>query len=203
MQLFRTLFKTREQKYGWRFAEKCDWEPMDEILIFGKSHTLRVKDVPLDDKDRDKVTGMLNGYKHDSYSMFKMEPLFFGYIESINKTYDASRGCMITVNAKDHMKLLELSQVVTNAGSLPGHVMPSINFSLEYGLASFIEPIRQKAKLPDATIRLGLEKEQYDTLRKGNIVEIIGAVAGNCKADGTMVNELLVYIKSVTKGVVK
>ena len=26
-QLFRTLFKTREQKYGWRFAEKCDWEP--------------------------------------------------------------------------------------------------------------------------------------------------------------------------------
>ena len=49
----------------------------------------------------------------------------------------------------------------------------------------------------------GLEKEQYDTLRKGNIVEIIGAVAGNCKADGTMVNELLVCIKSVTKGVAK
>ena len=111
---------------------------MDEILIFGKSHTLRVSDAELDDDKRDPVTGMLLGYNHDTYSMFKMEPLFFGYIESINKTYDSNRGCVMTVNAKDHMKLLEVAQAVTNMGREIGHILPAINWDTDqYALAVF------------------------------------------------------------------
>ena len=133
---------------------------MDEILVFGKSHTLRVNDGELDDNNRDMPSYMLSAYKHDVYSMFKMEPLFFGYIETISKTYDASRGCMITVTAKDHMKLLELSQVVTNGGSLINHIMPSIDYSLEYGLASFQNPIGKTNILRDGAVRIGTEKEE-------------------------------------------
>lgn len=48
---------------------------------------------------------------------------------------------------------------------------------------------------------LGLEKEQYDNLRKGNSVEIIGYVTGNCNEDGTPKRNLTIYPKSVTKGV--
>lgn len=47
----------------------------------------------------------------------------------------------------------------------------------------------------------GLEKEQYDNLRKGNFVEIIGYIAGNCKEDGTPKSDLTILPKSVTKGV--
>ena len=110
---FRNLLKTREAKYGWRFAEKCDWEPMDEILVFGKSRSTRVDDSELDDASRDE-NGILNGYKHNNQKMFKMEPLFFGYIETITKTYNAGKGgCLIQVQAKDHLKLLEISKCCT------------------------------------------------------------------------------------------
>ena len=143
---FRTLFKTREAKYGWRFAEKCDWEPMDEILIFGKSLTLRTDDKELDDNDRDPNTGMLNGYKHNNQGMFKMEQIFFGYIEQVSKTYDASRGCVISVTAKDHLKLLELSRTNTNVGCLnPGQntpYIPALDWSdCQYGMVRIINPI--------------------------------------------------------------
>ena len=144
---------------------------MDEILIFGKSHTLRVGDAPLDDNERDLTTGMLKGYEHDTYTMFKMEPLFFGYIESINKTFDASRGCMITINAKDHMKLLEISQCITNAGSLIGHVMPSVNFSLEYGLASFSTSEIEKYNIDENSVRYGVDKERLSELTYTDIYE--------------------------------
>lgn len=49
----------------------------------------------------------------------------------------------------------------------------------------------------------GLDKEQYDNLRKGNSVEIIGFITGNCDKDGNKKSELIVLPKSVTKGVMK
>lgn len=165
-QIFRNLFKTREAKYGWRFAEKCDWEPMDEILIFGKSHTLRVDDVELDDNERDDKTFILKGYQHNPVQLFKMEPLFFGYIESINKTYDASRGCMISVNAKDHLKLMEICQACTNGGSVTGRMRPAINWShMPYGLCTFENPIGEMVTLSDGMIRIGASLEKLETAR--------------------------------------
>lgn len=161
---FRTLHKTREAKYGWRFAEKCDWEPMDEIQIFGRSHTLRVDDQELDDNQRDPKTGMLLGYNHNNQKAWKMEPLFFGYIESINKTYDASRGCMISINAKDHLKLLEICLACTNAGALTGGHgggPPAINWNLRYGLAGIENPILARVKRADGTIGYSVSYEEF------------------------------------------
>jgi len=175
---------------------------MDEILIFGKSHTLRVNDSPLDDNARDAQSGMLLGYQHDVYSMFKMEPLFFGYLESISKTYDASRGCMITVSAKDHMKLLEISQAVTNGGSLINHVMPSIDYSLEYGLASFQNPIQTQNVLADGLIRIGEEKEKLIEKTYGGLpakAQDYGFMFTNCMA-GLYIDEI-VQIQAAAAGV--
>ena len=47
----------------------------------------------------------------------------------------------------------------------------------------------------------GIDKEQYDNLRKGNYVEIIGWILGNCKEDGTIKDNLIICPKTVTKGV--
>ena len=41
---FRNLLKAREEQYGWKFAEKCDWEPMDEIWVMAKSMIQREGD---------------------------------------------------------------------------------------------------------------------------------------------------------------
>lgn len=117
---FRNLLKTREAKYGWRFAEKCDWEPMDELIIFGKSRSCRKNDPELDSSQRDD-NGILLGYHHDKTSEFKFEPLFFGYIDSVVKTYTAAKGgCMITIAARDHLKLLELSRSTSTPTFMPG-----------------------------------------------------------------------------------
>ena len=149
---FRSLFKAREAKYGWRFAEKCDWEPMDEILIFGKSLTLRADDKELDSLERDE-NGILEGYHHNTSAMFKMEQIFFGYIEQVNKTYDASRGCVISVTAKDHMKLLEQTRTCTNIGNLtPGMVngIPALDWSdNKYGLVRIVDPIMLRVQMAD------------------------------------------------------
>lgn len=163
-QIFRTLFKTREAKYGWRFAEKCDWEPMDEIMIFGKSRTLRVDDVELDDNCRD-ANGILLGYIHNPIQMFKMEPLFFGYIDSINKTYDANRGCMISINAKDHLKLMEICQACTNAGSAVGRIVPAVNWSKvdNYGTCVFENPVEDIITRADGTKHIGFSLEDFQT----------------------------------------
>lgn len=49
----------------------------------------------------------------------------------------------------------------------------------------------------------GLEKEQYNNLRKNNFVEIIGQIIGNSNEDGSTKSDLIVIPKSVTKGGVK
>ena len=122
---FRNLNKTREAKYGWRFAEKCDWEPMDEIMIYAKSRVCRINDAELDSDARDQ-NGILLGYHHDKTSEFKMKRIFFGYIDSVVKTYTAAKGgCLITIQAKDHLKLLELSRSTSRGTLIPGKASPN------------------------------------------------------------------------------
>jgi len=98
---FKNLLKAREAKYGWRFAEKCDWEPMDEIYVFGKA--------------RDKKYKKQNGD-------YEFLPLFFGYIDTVSKTYQSGQGSGLVINiqASDQLKLMQLSRVVNNPSKLPG-----------------------------------------------------------------------------------
>ncbi len=49
----------------------------------------------------------------------------------------------------------------------------------------------------------GLNNDQYNNLRKGNFVEIIGQVVGNSNEDGTQKKNLIVIPKSIMKGVFK
>lgn len=97
---YKNLMKAREHKYGWKFAEKCDFEPMDELIIFGKSRTERT------------------GTKKNE---FKMKPLFFGYIDTVQRTYQAGKGGLqMNISATDHLKLLELGKVINSPSLIPG-----------------------------------------------------------------------------------
>lgn len=48
---------------------------------------------------------------------------------------------------------------------------------------------------------VGIEDEDYSILRKGNFVEIVGYIHGNCNEEGTILRGLEIMIKSVAKGV--
>ena len=87
---------------GYKIAEKCDWEPMDEVWIYGKSNF-----------ERDSKY---------SNSDFKMNQIFFGYIDNVTKTYlsGKSAGCTISITATDQLKLLDLSYVTMNPSMTPG-----------------------------------------------------------------------------------
>lgn len=49
----------------------------------------------------------------------------------------------------------------------------------------------------------GLDQEQYRNLRKGNYVEISGMMAGNCDENGNLKKDLIIFPKSIMKGVIK
>ncbi|MNJ90219.1 LysM domain/BON superfamily protein [compost metagenome] len=86
---YGNLMKVREQKYGWALAEKCDFEPMDEVYIFGKSK-------------REKNTD----------GSYKFSQIFFGYVGAVTKNYTAGTGgSIITIEVKDHLKLMEISRI--------------------------------------------------------------------------------------------
>lgn len=80
----------KRAKYGWRIAEKCDFEPMDEIHVYGKSRSVKE-----------------NG-------KFKVFKIFFGYITDVTKSYSAGKTCpSITIKATDHCKLLDISYIAS------------------------------------------------------------------------------------------
>lgn len=90
----------RQAKYGWRIAEKCDWEPMDEIWVFGKT-----------------INKQLIGPDGE----YPFLPIFFGYIDSIQKTYQSgSGGSLVNIQASDHLKLFALSRVLNSPSMMPG-----------------------------------------------------------------------------------
>jgi LysM repeat protein len=84
--LFDNIDDMKEAKYGWKIAEKCDIEPMDEIYVFGKSKR---------EKDGDR---------------YKVYQLFFGYISDVTKSFTADKSNpIIQISAVDHLKLLQIS----------------------------------------------------------------------------------------------
>lgn len=86
---YKTLMEARLAKYSWKFAEKCDWEPMDEIYVYGKSRRIKNE----------------NGE-------YVFCPLFVGFIDTITKQYSAGdQGLSISITASDNLKLLSLSYV--------------------------------------------------------------------------------------------
>lgn len=89
---FRNISLLKQYSYYWAKAEKCFWNPMDEIYIFGKSHKLK-----------------------DSNGKYKTMQLFFGYINSIDKSnsFTDSSTPTITITASDQLKLLQVSLVTT------------------------------------------------------------------------------------------
>jgi len=101
------------QQSKWKFAEKCDWEEMDEVWVFGKSNFER------------------GGNKQD----FKMNQIFFGYIDSVQKSYTAGKtnGCMITVQASDQLKILGLSFVTQTPSIAMGASLNGQGIDIRYG----------------------------------------------------------------------
>ena len=85
--IFDNISDMKKARYGWRIAEKCDFEPMDEIHIFAKSRK---------QKDGDK---------------YKVRKIFFGYITSISKSYNGKNVPTISISADDHLKLLKISYI--------------------------------------------------------------------------------------------
>jgi hypothetical protein len=186
---FRNLFKTREAKYGWRFAEKCDWQPMDEIWIFGKSRTARTGDSEPDNASRD-INGILTALSSNGTSgEFKFLPIFFGYIDTVTKTFTANKGgCLITVAAQDHLKLLDLSRIVSSPTFIPG-INPGggvdIRFSKDkYGLYDLNQPLKDYKGTAQSDLQKKAELKDYmlQNIMAGKypkeIIQILGSQAG-------------------------
>jgi cell wall-associated NlpC family hydrolase/LysM repeat protein len=86
--LFDNIDDMKKIKYGWKVAEKCDIEPMDEIYVYGKSRKV---------KDGDK---------------YKIYQLFFGYISEVTKSYAAGKTMpIIQISAVDQLKILQISYI--------------------------------------------------------------------------------------------
>lgn len=83
---------------NWKFAEKCDFEPNDEVWIFGKSN-----------------------FERDSSGDFKMNQIFFGYLDAVNDSFSAGKGgLMMSLSASDQLKVLDLSYVTQNPSATIG-----------------------------------------------------------------------------------
>ena len=85
---YNDLQRTREKAYDWAYAEKCAFEPMDEVYIFSKSS------------------------KRNKKGEYPFIQIFFGYITTVQKTYQAGQGGpQIIINADDQIKLLQYSRI--------------------------------------------------------------------------------------------
>ena len=96
----------------WKFAEKCDWEEMDEVWVFGKSNFERGAD-----------------------GDFKMNQIFFGYIDSVQWSYTSGKtnGCMISIQASDQLKILSLSYVTQTPSLAMGASIGGQGIDIRYG----------------------------------------------------------------------
>lgn len=100
-----------ERISGWKIVEKCDFEPMDEVWVFGKSN-----------------------FERDETGDFAMKQIFFGYIDTITKQHSAGKtaGCTVTISASDQLKLLDLSYVTMNPSMTPGISMGNGGIDLRF-----------------------------------------------------------------------
>lgn len=109
---YNNLERTREKAYDWAYAEKCAFEPMDEIYIFSKSN------------------------KRNQKGEYPFVQIFFGYISSVQKTYQAGQGGpQIVISADDQLKLLNYSRISNS----PPQAMSVAGTSFRYdGAGNFI-----------------------------------------------------------------
>ena len=187
---FKNLLKAREAKYGWRFAEKCDWEPMDELWIFGKSCSAREGDSASDNSLRN-ASGVLLSQASGGKGDFKMLPIFFGYIDSVTKTFtNAKGGLIISVNASDHLKLLDLSRIVNSPTLTPG-ITPGGGLDIQYnttnfGLYDLNQPLYDKTRsqasysniVNDEKLKKYVLTNIFAGMYPYEIVQLLGAQAG-------------------------
>lgn len=88
---YKDLIKARQSKYYWKYAEKADWEPMDEVYVFAKSKVAK------------------SGSQADS--QYKFIQIFFGYITSVSKSYGSAGNLTINIDVEDHLKLLRITRM--------------------------------------------------------------------------------------------
>src|SRR3712207_759622 len=91
--IYDNLDKMKAEKYGWKIVEKCDIQPMDEIYVFGKSRKIK-----------------------EANGRYKVYQIFFGYITSVNKSYSPTGGALMSIQADDHLKLLQISYINNSPG---------------------------------------------------------------------------------------
>lgn len=95
---YRNLMKAKQAKYGWRYAEKCDIEPMDEVIVFSKSR-----------------------YVKNNQGQYRFNKVFVGYIDTVVKTCNAGASApSISVSCTDQTKLLNQSYVNYSPSYMPG-----------------------------------------------------------------------------------
>ena len=88
--IFDNISDMKKVKYGYRIAEKCDFEPMDEIHVYGKSR-----------------------HQKDSDGKYKVHKIFFGYVTDVTKSYNNKNAPTISIKAEDHLKLLKISYIAS------------------------------------------------------------------------------------------
>ena len=107
-----TGFGSSSEKTPWKFAEKCDFQAMDEVWVFGKSN-----------------------FERDESGDFKMNQIFFGYIDTVTHSTTAGKSPTptITLAATDQLKLLGLSYVTQNPSMTMGISMNGSGFDIRFG----------------------------------------------------------------------
>lgn len=90
---YKSLINARQAKYYWKYAEKADWEPMDEVYVFAKSKVAKTSS--------------------NQDSQYKFVQIFFGYITSVSKSYSSPGNLTINIDVEDHLKLLRISRMFT------------------------------------------------------------------------------------------
>jgi hypothetical protein len=175
---YKSLMKAREAKYGWRIAEKCDWQPMDEIIIYSQSRTTR-----------------------NSSGQFKFKKIFFGYIDSIKKQFD-SQGPNITIQATDQLKLLKNSFVNKSPSYQPGRFNDGyldVSFaSSKLGLLKITEPFQaifSNDEVSDEALEMIKTISTFSEVFSGLFPDLI--IANCCLAAGIPGEYLLKRIEPV------
>lgn len=107
--IYDNLDKMKAEKYGWKIVEKCDIQPMDEIYVFGKSRKIK-----------------------EANGRYKVYQIFFGYITSVNKSYSPTGGALMSIQADDHLKLLQISYINNSPGMDYISELASASFNKDY-----------------------------------------------------------------------
>ena len=142
---YKSLMNARKAKYGWRFAEKCDFEPMDELIVYAKSR-----------------------YSKDNQNKYIFRKIFFGFISDVQKNFSSGNVApKIQIQAEDQVKLLKQSYVNQKPSYMPGRYNQGyLSTSFETDKDGYF-----KIEEPFAYGMQDLDSEQIATLTKAYMGE--------------------------------